>query len=131
MMKLILLALALSFTASLHAYDDAYRKKEVAEANKSEGYPTTLPNGVLIQGYVYNANLDAMVLVCVGSEMKDRSATAKKMRDHWNGQVGQALRKKGFRDFAVSVITQMNGDGVIYSPRFNKWMSIDDYLKMK
>jgi hypothetical protein len=129
-MKLLSIApLLLLFAGNLYGYDDAYRKKEVAEANKSEGYPTKMPNGVLIQGYVYNADLDAMVLVCVGQLGK--SATAKKMRDHWNGQVGQALRKKGFRDFAISVITQMNGDGFIFSPRFNKWMSIDDYLKLK
>jgi hypothetical protein len=130
MMKFILLALFV-FTTSLHAYDDDSRRKEVEESNKSEGYPTTLANGVYIHGYVYNADLDAMVLVLVGNYFKDKSATAKQMRDYWNGQVGQALRKIGFRDFAVLLTTEIDGGGVIFSPRFNKWMNADDYLKLK
>ena len=132
LLMLLLLSMAsVAFAGSLHAYDDNSRKREVTETNKSEGYPTKMPNGVFLHGYIYNADLDAMVLVLIADGWEGKATTAKTMRDHWNGQVGQALKKKGFRDFAVSWTNRIDGKQLIFSPRFNKWMSADDYLRQK
>lgn len=122
----LLVFLPLVIGSFLYGNTDAERKAEVVELNKIEGYPAKLPSGVMIHGYVYNAKLDAMVLVCVGEPNKAASANAIKKR--WNGQLGQLMRKKGFRDLAVSWTTKLNGDGIVFSCRLNQWITLDSYL---
>lgn len=106
---------------------DKQRKAEVEELNIIDGHPSKLPNGVLIHGYVYNPELDAIVLVCVGKLDRDESARA--ISSKWHGDIGQHLRKKGFKDFAVSSSTKLNGDGIIFSCLHNRWMKIDEFVK--
>lgn len=127
MKSILSIALLLILAGNLYGYSDDYRKKEVDKTNATVGYPLTLPSGVYIHGYSYSAKLDAIVLVCEGKP--NFLECPKAMRGQWRGEFGRALRKLGFKDYAIVWLQDLSGDGLLFSCRLDKWLKSEDYLK--
>jgi hypothetical protein len=100
-MKLILLALALTFTASLHAYNDDHRRGTVLKTKKAWGVPAKQPGGLVLNDMFYVKEADMAILTYLGSTPNKAAIKAAGIA-FWASAEGQNLKKMGFKDWVYN-----------------------------
>jgi len=130
----ILTLLALPSYAQL---DDDFRQKQLDDINKADGIksflgvkrPIRLENGIDNHGWLYNKKLDvAIIQYTYSGQLYDsyKKQLAQNLLNKWKGEVGDMFRKWGFKDIAVMVTEGV--ETTIYSSKYRKWFTSDQYL---
>ena len=101
MMKFILLCLAITFSASLYANNDDYRRAVIARAKETWKLPVKQPGGLTLNDMFYAKEIDAPILTYLGG-VPEKDIVKANGTAYWASAEGQRMKKLGFKDWIYS-----------------------------